>query len=227
MPPKEAPRFELPDFDPTQDRSQAVKSGKNAAASGRAFQDEIDRSNVWYRKQGLAVITEIPVPTRHVRGGNGRLRELIESDGPPDYIGSLTGVENDTYPFAMDAKVTTGHTTFGPAYFPNQKGRATLAKQAQWLLDFWETGGVSGLLCLDRGIGAHGAVFWIPAPQLKPFTSVAFLARLDKPAIPIRDMQGKYLRPHVHMQLLNIKDPGVINGASPLVDYRSLILSSL
>lgn len=77
-------------------RLDSALQGQNTF-SGREFERLIELSNDWYRKRGIAVIAQVPVPV--IVTGRGYAR--VVGSGPVDWVGRWHG-----RPIAFDTKTT-------------------------------------------------------------------------------------------------------------------------
>lgn len=66
--------------------------GKVSKAKGKAFENMLDATFMYYKNKGFAIIEKTPEPMRPVRPlGGGRFEAFFEKKAQPDYKGTIKG----------------------------------------------------------------------------------------------------------------------------------------
>jgi recombination protein U len=118
---------------------------------GKELEKIINSVNLQYRKQGLALIYNLPLPVTITTRGP------IPMTTPVDYIGSI-GPNGKA--IAFDAKETLSCTSFPLRNIHDH--------QLNFLSIFEKTGGKAGFLIWFKNIDEDKA-FWVPAKFIKEF----------------------------------------------------------
>jgi len=121
------------------------------ANRGKKLEKMLNAQNLIYRKRGLAVIYNLPLPVAITNMGP------IPISTPTDYIGSIGPYGQAV---AFDAKETKNKTSFPLANIHDH--------QLNFLTLFEKTGGRSGFLIWFTELGDTEA-FWTPASFIENF----------------------------------------------------------
>ena len=101
------------------------------------FEQRIEQTNEWYKRQGFGVIEKIPNGTKTIRVGGKPVIVPTNKTGC-DFIGHLNGI-----PIAFDAKSTENKTSFP---FGSNKSPMIKSHQKVFLKSFKDTGGQAFLM---------------------------------------------------------------------------------
>lgn len=156
--------------------------------SGEQFQQDIMRSEAWYRARREATLVEVPSATRVIGKRQGKpVLAYADNVGIPDFVGSIMLQRLPTIivrPVIFDAKVVTGLSHFKlPGDDP--KGRRRTADQISHLIQCEEAGSMAGMLMLDRDTDR---IYWLWATELEPLTSLQAISGFTDPKVPIRPL---------------------------------------
>ncbi len=121
------------------------------ANRGKGLEKMLNAQNLIYRKKGLAVIYNLPLPVAITNQGP------IPISTPTDYIGSIGP---NGLAVAFDAKETKNKTSFPLANIHDH--------QLNFLSLFEKTGGKSGFLIWFKEVDDNEA-FWTPASFVENF----------------------------------------------------------
>ena len=119
---------------------------RKTSLSGQAFENEIEHTNTYYQRKGIATVTKIPTQTRVTGMENGKAKWEVSGKTGCDYVGVYRGKG-----IAFEAKSTSNKTNF-----PITARKVDVVKphQIRFLKDFQGAGGEAFILIrfkvLDR-----------------------------------------------------------------------------
>ena len=161
---------------------------------GNAFEKMVNRSNVAYKKKGIALIDQIPNPVTITKNNGSNITGFLKRKSTVDYTGVIKGIGS----IAFDAK-TTNDNRFPLSMIADH--------QYQYLLNHAEMNGISFILADLR---KHDKTFVIPIKELsrkwdiwketdgKRGTASYSLDELEDRAIEVKNENGilvHYLKP--------------------------------
>lgn len=140
------------------------------------FENEVEKTNDWYRRKGLGVVSKIPNGTKTFNKNGQPITILTDKTGC-DFQGHLKGV-----PIAFDCKSTSNKTAF-----PLKTHNKPMVKphQKKYLKDFKKTGGLAYLLIQFNPVKR---VFLVDIDQYLAIEQESLDA--GKKSIPISKFEG-------------------------------------